>query len=119
MKSFVVRGDTKPFKDQLGKKGLGGKWNQKLRGGPGWIFRLSERERVAAWIEKVKSGKPVEVAPAPAAKQKAQAKPSVQGATYQVEPFEPKPSSMAPPGMSQPFVSRGKRCSPGFLRGPS
>ncbi len=32
-KSFVVRGDTKPFKDQLGRKGLGGKWNRKLRDG--------------------------------------------------------------------------------------
>ena len=29
-KAFVVRGDTKPFKDQLGRNGLGGKWNRKL-----------------------------------------------------------------------------------------
>ena len=63
-KSFVVRGDTKPFKDQLGRKGLGGKWNPKLRGGAGWIFKMEERGRVQEWMQGVKSGKTV--APLPA-----------------------------------------------------
>jgi len=36
-KSIVVRGeDTKRFKEHL--KALGGKYNSRLRGGPGWIF---------------------------------------------------------------------------------
>ena len=49
-KSFVVRGDTKPFKDQLGRKGLGGKWNRKLRGGAAWIFRKFARfVRLHTW----------------------------------------------------------------------
>ena len=76
-KSFVVRGDTKPFKDQLGRAGLGGKWNRKLRGGAAWIFREEDRESVAAWMQKVKSGQVVEVVPAPAkAKPKAIGRPA-------------------------------------------
>jgi hypothetical protein len=35
-KAIVLRGDTKPIKDQL--KELGGSFNFKLKGGPGWIF---------------------------------------------------------------------------------
>ncbi|MGG7664040.1 hypothetical protein [Dyadobacter sp. BHUBP1] len=34
--SIVVRGDTKPIKDQL--KALGGRFNFRLQGGAGWIF---------------------------------------------------------------------------------
>ena len=35
-KALVVRGDTKPVKVTL--KEIGGKFNPKLKGGPGWIF---------------------------------------------------------------------------------
>ena len=35
-KALVVRGDTKPYKETL--KEMGGKFNPKLKGGPGWIF---------------------------------------------------------------------------------
>ena len=76
-KSFVVRGDTRPFKDQLGRKGLGGKWKPKLRGGMGWLFRTEDLPRVQAWIETVRSGAvpqaapTAKAAPAPPAKRKA------------------------------------------------
>lgn len=35
-KAFVIRGDTRPMKEQL-KEG-GAKWNPSLRGGAGWII---------------------------------------------------------------------------------
>lgn len=38
-RSFVVRGETKEYKDIL--KRLGGKWNPNLRDGKGWIFPVS------------------------------------------------------------------------------
>jgi len=46
-KSFVVRGDTETHKDDL--KGLGGKWNARLRDGSGWIFPSTKKEEVKKW----------------------------------------------------------------------
>lgn len=48
-KCIVVRGDTKPHKDQL--KQLGGKWNSRLRDGPGWIFPKRIEDDVLAFVE--------------------------------------------------------------------
>ena len=47
-KSFAVYGDTKEFKEVL--KQLGGKWNRKLSGGPGWIFPNNCRDDVNKWF---------------------------------------------------------------------
>jgi len=47
-KSFAVYGDTKEFKEVL--KQLGGKWNRKLSGGPGWIFLNNCRDDVMKWF---------------------------------------------------------------------
>jgi hypothetical protein len=47
-KSFAVFGDTKEFKEVL--KQLGGKWNRKLSGGPGWIFSNNYRDDVNKWF---------------------------------------------------------------------
>ena len=53
-KSFVVRGDTKPFKDSL--KAFGGRYNGNLKGGQGWIFSKTKEDVVAEFVEKVNSG---------------------------------------------------------------
>lgn len=48
-KSFVLRGDTKPHKEQMKK--MGGKWNTNLKGGPGWVFSKAKRyDEVKDWI---------------------------------------------------------------------
>ncbi len=47
-KSFVIRGDTKLYKEKI--KELGGKWNRNLKGGPGWIFSNNKRPIVDNWI---------------------------------------------------------------------
>lgn len=47
-KAIVVRGDTRPHKDAL--KSLGGKWNSRLRDGPGWIFSKKLEDKVAAYV---------------------------------------------------------------------
>jgi len=47
-KSFVVRGDTRPYTDGL--KLLGGKWNAKLSGGAGWIFSNSNIAKVVGYF---------------------------------------------------------------------
>jgi len=41
-KALAVVGDTKPIKDKL--KALGGKFNFRLKCGPGWIFPKSKLE---------------------------------------------------------------------------
>ena len=43
-KSVAVIGDTKPNKDTL--KELGGKWNSRLRCGPGWIYPKTKIEEI-------------------------------------------------------------------------
>jgi hypothetical protein len=50
-KSVVVRGDTRKYKEDLKK--LGGKYNGRLRGGPGWIFSSKE----SSIIEFIENGK--------------------------------------------------------------
>ena len=47
-KSFCVRGATKPIKEKM--KDLGGRWNPNLVGGPGWIFRNTDREMVETYL---------------------------------------------------------------------
>jgi len=47
-KSFVVRGDTKPIKEQLTK--LHGKWNTNLKGGEGWIFSNKRLDQVQSFL---------------------------------------------------------------------
>lgn len=46
--SFVVRGDTKLYKDQL--KELGGKWNPNLVGGNGWVFSIKKKDIISKFI---------------------------------------------------------------------
>lgn len=41
-KAFAIIGDTKPIKDTL--KSLGGRWNNRLSCGPGWIFSKAKSE---------------------------------------------------------------------------
>lgn len=40
--SFVIRGETKPFKEEL--KTLGAKWNSNLKDGPGWIISKKKKK---------------------------------------------------------------------------
>lgn len=47
-KAIVVRGDTKEHRDEL--KLLGGKWNDRLRGGPGWIFSKKFESKVEKYV---------------------------------------------------------------------
>ena len=46
-KAFVVKGDTKDYKDSL--RELGGKYNSNLRDGAGWIFPKTKKSAVEAW----------------------------------------------------------------------
>ena len=43
-RSFVVRGDTRPIKEDL--KNLNAKWNNKLKDGPGWIIPKRKKKRI-------------------------------------------------------------------------
>ena len=45
--SFIVKGDTKQYKDELGKKGLGGIWHRQQQG---WMFPPSRREELDGWV---------------------------------------------------------------------
>ena len=51
-RSIVVRGETRQYKEDLKK--LGGKYNSKLRGEPGWIFPKSKQADI---IKFMKEGK--------------------------------------------------------------
>lgn len=53
-KSIVVDGDTKPWSTYL--KDMGGKYNPKLSGGPGWIFSSRNQEAVLNFVNDVNSG---------------------------------------------------------------
>lgn len=53
-KAIVVRGNTQKFKENL--KELGGKWNAGLRGGGGWIFPNSKKQKVEELNTKISSG---------------------------------------------------------------
>jgi hypothetical protein len=50
-KAFVVRGDSKKYKEQL--VNMKGKWNSHLTGGPGWIFSNRHTEIVSKFLESV------------------------------------------------------------------
>lgn len=50
-KSLVVRGDRMTYKDII--KQVGGRWNSKMKGGPGWIVPRSKEELVKRLVEKV------------------------------------------------------------------
>ena len=47
--SFVLRGETKDYKEDIKK--LGGKYNSRLRGGPGWIFSKRSEDKVREFIK--------------------------------------------------------------------
>lgn len=53
--SFVVQGDTRPYKEEL--KNIGGKWNANLRGGGGWVFSKAKGKMndVKTLIQELKS----------------------------------------------------------------
>lgn len=59
-KSFVVRGDTTPFKDNL--KDMGGKWNSKLTDKKtnekfgAWLFWSDKRDELTKWVESLNNG---------------------------------------------------------------
>jgi hypothetical protein len=48
--SIVLRGDTRPFKEDIKK--LGGKYNSRLQGGGGWIFSKTSKSKVQDFINK-------------------------------------------------------------------
>jgi hypothetical protein len=48
-RSIVVRGDTRPYKEDLKK--LGGKYNSRLSGEPGWIFPKSKQNDIVKFIK--------------------------------------------------------------------
>ena len=62
-KSVAVIGDTKPNKDAL--KELGGKWNSRLRCGPGWIFPKTKVEEIIKKMKGSGSSSPKTVKPKP------------------------------------------------------
>lgn len=47
IKSFLVKGDTTPIKDDL--KAMGGRWNNSLKG---WIFSKSKEIEVAEYLKR-------------------------------------------------------------------
>ena len=59
-KAIVVRGDTKEFKDQLLQ--AGGKFNQYLKNGAGWIFSKKNEEKIQELINSLNSveSKPIQ-----------------------------------------------------------
>ncbi len=54
-KAIVVRGETKLYKEHLKK--LGGLFNDKLKGGPGWIYSNSKRSSIEDFNNQIKEGK--------------------------------------------------------------
>jgi hypothetical protein len=47
-KSIVITGETKKYKDEL--KAFEGKWNGRLKCGPGWIFPKTKKSILEKWI---------------------------------------------------------------------
>ena len=47
--SIVISGDTRKYKDEL--KDMGGKYNSKLKNGPGWIFSKKKEDKLKSFIE--------------------------------------------------------------------
>ena len=48
--SFVLTGNTRPYKEDIKK--LGGKFNSRLRNGPGWIFPIVLKDKVDDFLKK-------------------------------------------------------------------
>ena len=57
-KSFVIRGETTPYKDVLIE--LGGSFNPRLKGGAGWIFSNYCESKVKNWMQ-TKTKKPNDI----------------------------------------------------------
>lgn len=59
-KSFILIGETKPYKDKI--KELGGVWNAKLKdGNKAWVFSLTKQKDVENWlISEFKSQKKID-----------------------------------------------------------
>jgi hypothetical protein len=53
-KSFAVYGDSRPYSSGL--KSLGGRFNSKLMGGPGWIYSNNSFEKVQDFVRRVNDG---------------------------------------------------------------
>lgn len=56
-KSIVLIGDTKPYKDLLGRSGIGGTYNShlntdKVPGGEGWVFSKKKQQEVEDFVKK-------------------------------------------------------------------
>lgn len=51
-RSVVVRGETRQYKEDLKK--LGGKYNSRLRGEPGWIFPKSKQSDIVKFMKEGK-----------------------------------------------------------------
>ena len=62
-KSVAVIGDTKPNKDAL--KELGGKWNSRLKCGPGWIYPKTKVDEIIKRMMRSGSSSPKTVKPKP------------------------------------------------------
>lgn len=54
-KSIKVEGESTKLYIALWKK-LGGRYNSKLEGGPGWIFSAKKREDIERLVEDIRSG---------------------------------------------------------------
>lgn len=65
-KAFVVRGDTKPYKDNLLNRH--GKWNPNLKGGAGWIFSKRHLPIMKLFVDRVNR----RMTPIPSRKRKAE-----------------------------------------------
>ena len=51
-RSVVVRGETRQYKEDLKK--IGGKYNSRLRGEPGWIFPKSKQDVIVKFMKEGK-----------------------------------------------------------------
>jgi len=56
-KCYAVFGDTKEHKDQL--KELGGKFNNNLKGRPGWVFHISKKDTIEKFVSDKCSSMPL------------------------------------------------------------
>ena len=88
--SIAVQGDTWTHKENL--KILGGKYNNKLRGGPGWVFHISHEDKVRDFVENGKL-------PPPTDEEKTPIKENSTPATFQTKP--PQPFSHAMPTLTE------------------
>ena len=58
-KGFTVRGDTKPHTEKF--KAMGGRYNNHLEGGPGWVFGIKNRwDSVSTYVRDINRKKFVE-----------------------------------------------------------